>query len=328
MKRLCDLGIVFVVMCIAAGVDTTLGQQRTVPEEGIGTAESSASPGGVRLRIKQMARDVAEGRTNQQQGLERFQKVAEKLVSSMNNGQFDKQDFSGAWGEKLAPDANFSQAVMTLYKPVLDRYGKPKRLGRGKLEEPGRAQFGVFFPAGILLMNISLDQRDKIVDWTMAPRGQSPAGQAPGVGVGVSVADENEVDANETGEFQNKMKRLEIQAKQEQRQWLEENKSRLELYDIVGKVAVSELKFIRGVAAEEKAAKTVAAIDAVLSQRRRRATAISEKLNEQVRAERMQQAEQRRSRRTGGATRDRSRERDSRRSRDNRPRQGAPGGEY
>ena len=328
MKRLSDLGVVFVVMCIAAGADTTLAQQRVVPEQGVGAAESSASPGGVRLRIKQMARDVAEGRIDQQQGLERFQKVAEKLVSSMQKGRFDKQDFSEPWAEKLAPDANFSQAVMTLYKPVLDRYGKPKRLARGKLEGTDSAQFGVFFPAGILLMNISLDQRDKIVEWTIAPRGQGPAGQAPGVGVGVSAADENEVDANETGEFQGKMKRLEIQAKQEQRQWLEENKSRFELYGIVGRVAVSELKFIRSVAAGEGADKTMAAIDAVLSQRRQRAAATSEKLNEQVRAERMQQAEQRRSRRTGGATRDAIRQRDSRRSRDNRTRQDAPGGEY
>lgn len=327
MKRLSDLGVVFVVMCIAASTGTTLAQQ-VVPEQGVGAAESSASPGGVRLRIKQMARDVAEGRTNQQQGLERFQKVAEKLVSSMQKDRFDKQDFSEPWAEKLAPDANFSQAVMTLYKPVLDRYGKPKRLGRGKLEGTGSAQFGVFFPAGMLLMNISLDQRDKIVEWTIAPRGQGPAGQAPGVGVGVSAADENEVDANETGEFQGKMKRLEIQAKQEQRQWLEENKSRFELYGIVGRVAVSELKFIRSVAAEEGSDKTVAAIDAVLSQRRQRAAATSEKLNEQVRAERMQQAEQRKNRRTGGATRDTGRQRDSRRSRDNRTRRTPPGGGY
>lgn len=325
MKRLYDLGIIFVVTCIAIGAGTTLARRRAVPERGVGTAESSASPGGVRLRIKQMARDVAEGGANQQQGLERFQKVAEKLVSSMKKAQFDKQDFSDGWVEKLAPDANFSQAVLTLYKPVLDRYGKPKRLGRGRTEGPGRAKFGVFFPAGVLLLHISLDKNDKIVEWTMAPRGQEPAGQAPGVGVGVSAADENGVDANETGEFQGKMKRLEIQAKQEQRQWLEENKSKLELYNTVGRVAVAELKFIRSVAAGEGADKTVAAINAVLLQRRRRAAATTEKLNEQVRAERMKQAEQRRSRRTAPATRDRGRQRDSRRSRDNRPRRTAPG---
>jgi len=328
MKRLCDLGVVFVVMCIATGSGMTLAQRGAVPEQGVGGAESSASPGGVRLRIKQMARDVAEGRTNQQQGLDRFQKVAEKLVGSMKSGQFDKQDFSRAWAEKLAPDANFSQAVLAFYKPVLDRYGKPKRLGRGRTEGPGRAQFGVFFRAGILLMHISLDKNDKIIEWTIGPRGQGPATQAPGVRVGVSAVDENEVDANETGEFQGKMKRLEIQAKQEQRQWLAENESKLDLYNTVNKVAVAELKFIRSVAAEEGAKKTVSAINAVLLQRRRRSAAITEKLNEQVRAERMKQAEERRSRRTGGATRDRGRQRDSRRSRDNRARRTIPGGEY
>ena len=319
MKKLYLQTTAFSAILVLLVTSVGFAQQSQAPDEGATGPGGSAAPGGVRLRIKEMARDVAGGRS-EYAGIEKFEKVAAKLVESMKQGRYESSDFSEAWTEKLGTETDFSTGVQRLYEPVLTRYGTIKRLGRGRVVAPERAVFTAFFAGGPPLeMGISLDEKDKIVEWTLAPRGQGRAGTAPGVGVAVSVDDANQADSNELGESRDELRRLELRARQEERQWGDGATPKTELLEAANGVATAELKFIRDVAVEEGAEKTVAAIDAVLARRQQRVASMAEKVSEQLREERMRQSEERRSRRVGETSRSRDRDRDSRRSRDRRP---------
>ncbi len=308
MKQLRWQTTAFSVILVLLVTGVGFAQPPQAPDEGAAGPEESAAPGGVRLRIREMAGDAAESRP-ERAGIEKFEKVADKLVECMKQGRFDSNDFNEAWTEKLGTETDFSTGVQRLYEPVLTRYGTIKRLGRGRVAAPGRAVFTAFFTSGVLEMGISLDEKGKIVEWTLAPRGRGRAGTAPGVGVAVSVDDANQADSNELGEFRDELRRLELRARQEERQWGDGATPKTELLEATYGVATAELKFIRDVAVEEGAEKTVAAIDAVLARRQQRVASMAEKVNEQLREERIRQSEERRSRRAGETSRSRGRDR-------------------
>ncbi len=109
-----------------------------------------------------------------QQGIEKLEKVAQKLMQSMQSGRYDQADFSAVWNTIVPKDVNFSDGINALCKPVFDQFGKAEKLGEGQIVGPNRAVFPVQFTEGTANMTVSLDQQDKIVEWTLTPAVGAP----------------------------------------------------------------------------------------------------------------------------------------------------------
>ena len=204
----------------------------------------------------------------EQQELERLVKVAQKLMQSMQSGSYNREDFSAVWDTVVPKDADFSNGVNAALKPVFDQFGRAEKLGDGKITAPNKAVFPVEFTRGNINMTLSLDPQDKIAEWTLVPVAPNPAEtatppdlqesgrMATGVETTAVTADINDFNA-----FKQELDRIDMEARGEDAQWLGKQEKKAELAKAMDEVVVAELKFLRKVAAAEKDANTVEAID-------------------------------------------------------------------
>jgi hypothetical protein len=121
----------------------------------------------------------------------------------------------------------------------------------------------------------------------------------------VIAAETNIPDVNDFNGFKQELDRIDMEARGEDTQWLGKQAKKSELAKAMDDVVVAELKFLRKVAAAEKDANTVEAIDLVLKKRQDRLNKLVTKLDNEMKDERRQQAAERQQRRpartTGGA---------------------------
>ncbi|MFH1371986.1 MAG: hypothetical protein ABII09_11975 [Planctomycetota bacterium] len=264
---------------------------------------------------------------DQQQTIARFEKVAQKLLKSMQTGRFDREDFSATWSTMLPADANFSDSINALCRPVLAQFGRAEKLLEGKIVGPGRAIFPVQFSGGTLDMTLSLDTQDKIGEWLLTPKttqtaapGRPMAGEqetkpveaqatAPGL-----PEETNAPDITDFNSFQREINRMNIETRSEEQMWLGQPAQKAELARAIEELVAAQLMFIRKLAESENAEQTVKAIDFVLQQRRERSATLEEKLKD----ERQQQLIERRNSRTTRSERpdQTTRERTTRRTRE------------
>lgn len=274
---------------------------------------------------------------DQPQDLAKFEKVSQKLLKSMQTGRFDREDFSATWSANIPADANFSDSINALIRPVLAQFGRAEKLLEGKFEGPGRAIFPVQFSGGILNMTISLDEQNKIVEWLLAPATtQAAAPASPVMREQPATPAETQVisppfpedtntpdipEINDFNSFQREINRMNIETRSEEEQWLGQLERKAELARAIDELVDAELRFVRKLAESEDANQTVKAIDLVLRLRRERLNKLTTKLTEEIREERQQQVTERRPRRTTRATEgqdqtERTRERPTRRPRE------------
>ena len=319
--------VVYLGLCLPLYGQGTLSETATTMELQQDLMNSEAAPA--------TARPPSEANNaDQQQDISRFEKVAQKLLKSMQTGRFDREDFSAIWSANIPADANFSDSINALIRPVLSQFGRAEKLLEGKFAGPGRATFPVQFSGGTLEMTISLDQQDKVVEWLLTPATpQAAAPTTPAAEEQVKKPVETEAispalpeeanvpDINDFNSFQRELNRVNIETKDEERQWLEQSERKIELARAIEELVNAQLRFIQKLAESEDANQTVKAIDLVLRQRRERLNNLETKLSEETREERQQQMTERRPRRTTRATEgqdqtERTRERPARRTRE------------
>jgi ribosome-associated translation inhibitor RaiA len=125
---------------------------------------------------------------------------------------------------------------------------------------------------------------------------------APGVSIPSKVpamtADTNVPDVNDFNAFKQEINRIDMEARNEDTQWLGKQEKKAELAKAMNNVVVAELRFLRKVAAATNDANTVEAIDLVLKKRQDRLNKLVTKLENEAKEERQQQRE-RRAPRTG-----------------------------
>jgi hypothetical protein len=274
---------------------------------------------------------------DQQQTIARFEKVAQKLFYSLQTGRFDQADFSAIWSANLPADANFSDSINALIRPVLAQFGRAEKLGEGKILEPHKATFLLRFSGGILDMTIRLDEQNKVVEWLLTPRTtQAAAPASPVMREQPATPAETQVispalpedtntpdvpDINDFNSFQREINRMNIETRSEEQMWLGQLERKAELARAIDELVDAELRFIRKLAESEDANQTVRAIDLVLRQRRERLNNLTRQLTDELREERQQQTTERRPRRTtrsaeGQDQTERTRERPTRRTRE------------
>ena len=235
----------------------------------------------------------SESVATEQQEMARLVKMAQKLMQSMQSGSYDKEDFSAVWNNVVPMDDNFSNGINAVLKPVFDQFGRAEKLGDGKITAPDKAVFIVEFTRGNINMILALDPQDKIAEWALTPVAPNPAETATGVEAPAVTADINDFNA-----FKQELDRIDMEARGEDAQWLGKQEKKAELAKAMDEVVVAELKFLRKVAAAEKDANTVEAIDIVLKKRQDRLNKLVTKLENEVKEERRQQTTERRERRT------------------------------
>ena len=242
-------------------------------------------------------------------------KAAKMLVQAMQEGKYDQADFSAVWSTVVPKDANFSDSINAMCKPVFDQFGKPERLRDGRLTGANKAVFAVKFAKGIVNMTISLDQQDKIVEWTLGqtpmtskpaaaeqtPKPPVPARRSePQPAVQVASRDTNTSEISDFNAFPKELNRINIETKSEEQQWLGKLERKADLASAIEELVSAELKFIRKLAESEHAEQTVKAVDLVLKQRQERLEKLEAKLQEELKQERQQQVERRKTTRTSG----------------------------
>jgi hypothetical protein len=113
------------------------------------------------------------------------------------------------------------------------------------------------------------------------------------------------IDANDFNTFKQELDRIDLEARGEDAQWMGRQLKKSELAKAMDDVVVAELKFLKKVAAAEKDANTVEAIDLLLKKRQDRLSKLVTKLDTEMKDERKQQAaerqQNRRPTRTSGA---------------------------
>jgi hypothetical protein len=242
--------------------------------------------------------------------IERLEKVAQKLMQSMQNGSFNKSDFSAVWNNKVPKDVNFSDGINTLIRPVFEQAGNPEKLGQGRMVGPNRAIFPVQCSKGSLNMTVSINPQDKVVEWTLTPS-QQPSGPAAGETLqspppqtrphktvhGLS-EDTNIPDINDFNSFQRELNRINIESRSEEEQWLGRLEKKVELARAIDELVAAQLRFIQKLAESGDANQTAKAIDLVLRQRQDRLNKLITKLQDELKEERQQQPTERRDRRT------------------------------
>jgi hypothetical protein len=249
------------------------------------------------------------------QGIERLEKIAQKLMQSMQNGSYNQSDFSAVWATKVPKDVNFSDGINALCRPVFEQLGTPEKLGQGRMVGPNRAIFPVQCSKGTLNMTVSINPQDKVVEWTLTPS-QPPSGPAAGEtstnqsrGLRDNAAephrtarglseDTNIPDINDFNSFQRELNRMNIEARSEEEQWLGRLERKADLARAIDELVAAQLRFIRKLAVTEGADQTAKAIDLVLRQRQERLDKLETKLQEELKEERQQQSTERRDRRT------------------------------
>lgn len=111
------------------------------------------------------------------------------------------------------------------------------------------------------------------------------------------IADPNKIIAKikEFEGLQEELDKVDDESRDEEQAWLQtRTDNRLNLARSVKKQVATELIFLRKLAEQEKAEKTLAAIDGLLLKRHERFESITEKLEEQKREQRQQQDQRRR----------------------------------
>jgi len=239
--------------------------------------------------------------SEEKQGIEKLEKTAQKLMQSMQSGRYDRADFSPAWNNVVPIDANFSDGINTMLKPVFQQFGRPEKLGRGKMAGANEAVFPVQFTKGTLNMTVSLDQQDKIVKWTLTPQAapsratdvETPSGTdktETQTNAARQSKNANIPDVNDFNAFQKELNLAINKGNSEESQWLGRIGRKAELAKTVDDVVTAELKFIRKVAEVANDEQTIKAIDLVLKQRQERLTKLTAKIEEELKKERQQQA--------------------------------------
>jgi hypothetical protein len=247
---------------------------------------------------------------SRRQGIERLEKISQKLMQSMQNGSYNQSDFSEVWNAKVPKDVNFSDGINALIRPVFEQFGNPEKLGQGRMVGPNRAIFPMQCSKGSLNMTVSINSQDKVVDWTLTPS-QPPSGPAAGEtpmnssrGLRENAAepqkaarglpeDTNVPDINDFNSFQRELNRMNIEAKSEEEQWLGRLERKVELARAIDDLVAAQLRFIRKLAVSEGADQTAKAIDLVLRQRQERLEKLEAKLQEELKEERQQPTERR-----------------------------------
>jgi 3-hydroxyisobutyrate dehydrogenase-like beta-hydroxyacid dehydrogenase len=74
-----------------------------------------------------MEKEKATKTIAKQPGIEKLEKVAQKLMLSLQTGKYDQRDFSAVWSTVIPKDANFNDGINTLLKPLFEQYGTPSR---------------------------------------------------------------------------------------------------------------------------------------------------------------------------------------------------------
>ncbi|MGA2092872.1 MAG: hypothetical protein ABSH16_05625 [Sedimentisphaerales bacterium] len=222
-----------------------------------------------------------------QQGIEKLEKAAQKLMQSLKSGKYDQGDFSAVWNTVIPKDTNFNDGVNTILKPLFEQYGKAEKLGEGKMAGVNRAVFPVQFTKGMLNMTVSLDPQDKIVEWTLLAQTVGAA----------TIKDTNTADTGDFNDYKQEISRIDIEARGEESKWLGKLDKKTDLAKAMDDVVVAELKFLRKMADTEGSQKTVEAIDLILKRRQDRLAKLTTKLDEEAKTERRE----RRPPRTGGA---------------------------
>ena len=260
-----------------------------------------------------------------QQTIDRFEKVAEKILRSMQTGSFDSEDFSAAWTSNLPADADFSSAMNALCRQVVAQFGRAEQLGQGKIIGPNKATFPVQFSGGTLDMTFSLDPQDKIAEWTLTPPA-TPSNPATGERTAETIEtpaeapvlpeEANTPDISDFNSFQREINRMNIETRSEEQMWLGETVQKAELARAIEELVTAQLLFIRKLAESENAEDTVKAVTLVLQQRRERLAGLEEQLREERQQLMLDRREGRASRgeRPDRTERERSRQRVPRRS--------------
>jgi hypothetical protein len=249
-----------------------------------------------------------------QQGPTKIEKVAQKLFQSLQSGVFDRSDFSPAWDAVVPKDANFSNGINALCKPLFDQFGKPENLGPCQMTGPNSAVFPLQCAKGALIMTVSLDPQEKIAEWRLLipPASQTPVPPAmiplpaalPPPAAQEAPPEANTIDIKDFNGFQREINRINIETRNEEEQWLGTMERKAELARAIDDLAAAQLRFLRKLAETEHAEQTVKAIDLVLKQRQDRLNKLTTKLQDELKDQRQQQATERRAR-TPRATGDR-----------------------
>jgi hypothetical protein len=228
------------------------------------------------------------------QSIEKLEKVAQKLMQSMQSDRYDQADFSAVY--TIVPkDANFSDGINAMLKPVFDQFGKAEKLGEGRVVGLNRAVFPVQFTKGTANMTVSLDPQDKIVEWTLTPSGPVAGGAStkPVEAVQGLSKDANVPDINDFNSFQRELNRINIESRSEEEQWLGRLEKKVELARAIDELVAAQLRFVRKLAEVDHAEQTIKAVDLVLKQRQDRLNKLVTKLEEEAKQERQQSAERR-----------------------------------
>jgi hypothetical protein len=239
------------------------------------------------------ANNVAE-----KQGIEKLEKVAQKLMQSMQSDRYDQADFSAVWNTIVPKDANFSDGINAILKPVFDQFGKAEKLGQGKIAGANRAVFPVQFTRGTLNMTVSVDRQDKVVEWTLTPAAGAPGGTAAGEpstkqAIQGLPKDATAPEINDFNSFQKELNRINVESKSEEGLWLGRLDRKADLARAIDELVTAQLRFIRKLSVAEHADQTTKAIDLVLKQRQEQLDKLETKLQEALKEERQQSTERR-----------------------------------
>lgn len=271
-------------------------------------------------QARQRGENTATDTSKEEQPIAKFEKVAKKLLGSLQTGTFDSEDFSPMWKANMPPGADFSKYLKALYRPVLAQYGRAEKLGPGRMAEPDKATFPLQFSGGTLDMTFSLDAENKIIEWLLTPPAASTddteelktdtmQSTAPNM-----TEDTNDLNIEDFNSFQRELNRVNIEIRSEDKMWTGQSTNKAELAKAIEELVTAQLLFIRKLAESENAEQTVKAVNLVIQQRRKRLA----QLNEELKDERLELRDRRttRSERQGQGDRERTRERPTRRPRE------------
>ena len=113
-----------------------------------------------------------------------------------------------------------------------------------------------------------------------------------------NISEPNKTKADKLDETSKSLTRLEQESKKEIREWMNRRvENRIALAKAVQKQVDAELKFLRKIAVEEGAEKTVQAIDQLLAARNKRFEKVIKKMQAEQKSDRMKAREERKGRR-------------------------------
>jgi hypothetical protein len=150
---------------------------------------------------------------------------------------------------------------------------------------------------------------------TQATSNKAIAGEPPKIPVETQMVETNIPDINDFNAFQRELVRINAETRNEEGQWTGRLERKADLARSIDELVTAQLRFIKKIAETEHAEQTVKAIDLVLKQRQDRLDKLVTKLDDELKQERQQQVERRRTPRTGGQEQT-TRERPQRRPRE------------